>query len=182
MTLDSYLALIDALFAAAAAICLATARFASLRTYQRLIREIDALAAARSRAKSDPSLKQSANVARLMEVIPRAAAAVGEDRAPSITAVVAGRRGRLDLVNNFFVRSPAIQERIDRYLAELRAACMDRRRQAASGYASPFNPFNLPSALGGYLGLALPLRHAILLDAVAWLAAAVIAGAVALRV
>lgn len=182
MTFDALLALLDGFFATAACICLAIARFAPLRAYQRLIREIDALGAARLQAKESPSLRQLANAARLMEVIPRAAAAVGENRAPSVTAVVKGRRGRLDLVNNFFVRSPAIQTRVDQYLAELRTACIDRRRQAAYGYASPFNPFNLPSTLACYLGLTLPPRGAILLDAVAWLSTAAVAGAVALHV
>jgi hypothetical protein len=181
LTFDSLICLLDGLFGAAAAVGLVIIRLAPIRAYTQLIRDLDALAEARSRARNDPSLRQLANIARLMECIPRAAAATGGERAPSVTALVRGRRGKLDLLGNFFVRSPAIQNRIDQHLARLRAACVECRRTAAAGYQSPYNPFNLPSSLAGYLGLPLSGIRAIVLDAAAWLAAVVTAAAVAVH-
>lgn len=173
---------LDGVFAALAVLSLLVARFGPVRTFDRLIDGIDDLVAARSEVgRNGASLRQLANVARRMEVVARAAAAVEEDRVPSVTAMLRGRRGRFDLLSNFFVRSAAIQGRIDNYLAELRASCVDRRYAMARGYASPFNPFNLPSSLAQYLGLGLSAGQAMWLDGIAWLASGALAAAVALR-
>lgn len=183
MMLTDLMAALDGVFAAAAVLCLLVARFRPVRAFDRLIRDIDALIAARAEVgRSRRTLPQLINVARRMEVVARAAAAIDEYRAPSVTAILQGRRGRFDLLGNFFVRSPTIQQRIDGYLADLRAACVDRRRAAAGGYTSPFNPLNLPSSLACYLGLDLTARQTKCLDGVAWaVASGMAAVVVALR-
>lgn len=176
------LAVLDTVFAALAVLCLLAARFGAIPTFNRLIKGIDDLMVARSELSRDgASLRQLANVARRMEVVARAAAAVEEGDTPSVTAILRGRRGRFDLLSNFFVRSASIQRSIDCYLVDLRAACVDRRRAAASGYASPFNPCNLPSTIAQYLGLGLTSAQTKRLDGIAWLATAMLASAVALR-
>lgn len=183
MQLSNLAAVFDGIFVAVAVFCLAVVRVAPVMGFDRLSRELDRLLAARAETdRGRASLKGLANVARLMEVVPRAATAVDEDRPPAVTAVLRGRRARFDLLSNFFVKSAVIQGRIDRHLADLRTACLERRREAAAGYMSPFNPLNLPSSVARYLGLDLPPRAAMVLDGIAWLIAGAMAATVALRV
>ena len=182
MPLTDLMAALDGLFAGLAILCLLLVRLRPARTFDHLIRDLDRLIAVRAEARRNgATLRQMANVARRLEVVTRASAALQEPKAPSVTAVLRGRRGRFDLLSNFFVRSAVIQERIDVYLADLRAACAARRRKVASGYDSPFNPLNLPSSLALYLGLELSTRGAKSLDCIAWTVVSAMAAAVALR-
>ena len=104
----------------------------------------------------------------------------GEMQRRRLTVRLKGRTGRLDLVDNFFLRNPRVAIEIELWLLDIEAACTRAIAADLRSYRSPLNPLNGPSSLIRFLGVSPPpwLEYCFdgacwsLLAAIAWLLAA----------
>jgi len=159
----------DDVFLVLAAGLMIWARFAALRARQRLRREIARLRAASAACQRDGGdLRMIAEIAARLHHVERATRDLSPDGRRRLRVHLRGKTGKLDLVDNFFLRNRRIAAEIDLWLAEMerisrRAILADLR-----AYRSPLNLFNFPSSLLRFFDVDPRARVEYALDAVSW--------------
>jgi hypothetical protein len=145
------LAATDDIFLLLALALLVWARFSAIRDRRALRRSIRALrAASRAWQAEGGDIRAIAEIAAQLHRIDRGANEIMREGRRRLTVRLKGRTGRLDLVDNFFLRNP-------RVAADLRA------------YRSPLNPLNAPSSIIRFLGVDPPPAVEYAFDAFCWL-------------
>ncbi len=171
----------DDVFVALALALLLWARFSGIRDRRALLRSIRALRrASRAWQSEGGDMRAIAEIAAQLHRIERGAAEIMREGRRRLTVRLKGRTGRLDLVDNFFLRNPRVAIEIELWLLDIEAACTRAIAADLRSYRSPLNPLNGPSSLIRFLGVSPPpwLEYCFdgacwsLLAAIAWLLAA----------
>ena len=166
----------DDIFVALALALLLWARFSGIRDRQALRRSIRALReASRAWQSAGGDMLAIAEIAAQLHRIERGAAEIMQDGRRRLTVRLKGRTGRLDLVDNFFLRNPRVAVEIELWLLDIEAACTRAIDDDLRSYRSPLNPLNGPSSLIRFLGVSPPPRIEYLFDGACWSLLAVIA-------
>lgn len=159
----------DEVFAHLAVLLLLWARFSGLRELRALQRSIAALRiASRAWQAKGGDLKALAAIAMELHRIERGANEVLREGRRRLAVRLRGRSGRLDLLDNFFLRNQRIEAEIDLWLLDMDAACSRAIRDHMRSYRSPLNPLNGPSSLVRFLGVSPPWRRDYLFDLPCW--------------
>lgn len=172
---------VDDIFLVLALSLLVWARFSAIRDRRALRRSIRALrVASRAWQAGGGDIRAIAEIAAQLHRIDRGSSEIMREGRRRLTVRLKGRTGRLDLVDNFFLRNPRIAVEIELWLLDLEAACTRAIAADLRAYRSPLNPLNGPSSLIRFLGVDPPpaVEYAfdgfcwLLLAAIAWLMAA----------
>jgi hypothetical protein len=164
------LAATDDIFLLLALALLVWARFSAIRDRRALRRSIRALrAASRAWQAEGGDIRAIAEIAAQLHRIDRGANEIMREGRRRLTVRLKGRTGRLDLVDNFFLRNPRVAVEIELWLLDLEAACTRAIAADLRAYRSPLNPLNAPSSIIRFLGVDPPPAVEYAFDAFCWL-------------